>query len=544
MTDTTNQLPTLTAPLLSNPIAQEAQAHSSAEPAAIQTHLQSPIQAPVATLSPLPGMSLPPVDTHVQHVLPPVAAVPPMTTGTPMQPPIGVISGQQIVVPPLQGMPAQISQPAIAAQNTAPIQMTQFQPQTQQFQPQVPQQQFSQPMQQPAVQGSTFQAQVPQQPQQHQFGQQQQVPQQLHQQQVPQPVMGAFQPTPIQGAFNPAMFQAQPALNGASQPIFTPGAPMGVAAPPTGPSIMDCLVAGMARMVTEEVLPMIVAYVGQKGLQVSVDELVSQLRLPGVSRGPAAMTPFTAPTQSKPRAAPGIPGSATPCAHVFTRGNSKGQTCPKAATLGAYCATHGKNKGGAAPTAGTFVPGVPGAGAFMPGAPAGMGGQPVFNPQQPAQPQAGTKLSVKRFDPAKGLFEETSHGFIVAQNNGVTFCLGKNVNGQVVPISEQEAQLAAQMQIHVPETSIAGRGQAQGQQQPQQQFPQQQQGQQQFPQQQQGQQFQQPQQPQQFPMQIPQQQPFQQQQVPQQQQSFQQPMQPMQINPYAQQGQPQQQFSH
>jgi hypothetical protein len=70
-----------------------------------------------------------------------------------------------------------------------------------------------------------------------------------------------------------------------------------------------------------------------------------------------------------------------------------------------------QNKGGAAPTAGTFVPGAP-----------------TLEP---------TRLHVKKFNTAKRLFEETSHGFIVAQDNGITYALGKRLpSGEVVPIED------------------------------------------------------------------------------------------------------------
>lgn len=202
----------------------------------------------------------------------------------------------------------------------------------------------------------------------------------------------------------------------------------------------------------------IVNHLASKGINVSVEELVSVLQLPRndltaggvaamafggvappISGGGGSSKSRTSTASEKP-----IPGG---CIYAYKRGENKGKVCNKAVEPGSqYCKQCGKRKniqkdgaaGGVAPALGAIPGAAPGYGA----------------PQYPpAQQDAPGKLSVKIWDQERNLYIEPTTNFIVTtlEGGGVTV-VGVLVGNEIMPLSEDQKRVAANKQLMVRDT--------------------------------------------------------------------------------------------
>jgi hypothetical protein len=236
-------------------------------------------------------------------------------------------------------------------------------------------------------------------------------------------------------------------------------------------SVLNSFIDACAATVTTNILPHIVDYVVEQKGPITVDGLVSYLKLPSVrptyaSASPVPASPFGGAavpmmmptTSSSSRKQTGVttaqPGKS--CTYQFKRGDNKGKYCGKPTSPGAdFCAQCIKTRKNLQKEAPSTLPGV---------APGLSTGLPGYNPpiessvNEEGEPQNGG-LSVVDFDPSRELFREPVRNFIIKQSKeGVLLVLGKlkEDNGvqEIVPLTEDETVYAKSIGLIVTEPTV------------------------------------------------------------------------------------------
>ena len=226
---------------------------------------------------------------------------------------------------------------------------------------------------------------------------------------------------------------------------------------------MNSYVNNTVGFVHTYILNPIVGHLNTKGVQVTLEELAGVLQMPAPRVAPAmpgpavpgmafggavpSMAPAITPTRKSTTTTVPAPIPGRSCAYQFKRGEHKGEFCGKPTIGGSdYCNTCAKNR--------KNLPKAAVAG-MIPGAAPGAGGIP----QGYAAPVAGTtasqgELSVVEYDPARGLYREPTHNFILSQNNDIITVLGKLVDNNIVGLTPAEANTAREIGMTVSNATL------------------------------------------------------------------------------------------
>jgi len=236
-------------------------------------------------------------------------------------------------------------------------------------------------------------------------------------------------------------------------------------------SVLNSFVDACAGNVVTNILPHVVQYCNEQKGSITVEGLVSYLKLPMIKTtytgaSPVPASPFggvvpqmlpSSSSSSKKQVATATPQPGKACIYQYKRGDNRGKFCSKPTSPGLdFCAQCLKTRKNLQKDGAVNVSGI---------APGLSTGLPGYNPPVPASVSDSGEvqnggINVVEFDESRGLFKEPVHGFIVKQAaNGAILVIGKlsedGESQEIVPLDEQEKNYAKSIGLILLENNVS-----------------------------------------------------------------------------------------